>query len=44
MVRRVFELTAGHGVLVIDRGGDAMSLLSDWLKHDYRFVARLRGD
>jgi hypothetical protein len=43
-VRRVFELTAGRGVLVIDRGGDAMSLLSDWLDHDYRFVVRLRGD
>ena len=31
-------------MLVIDRGGDAMSLLSDWLDQDYRFVVRLRGD
>ena len=43
-VRKVFELTDGRGVLVIDRGGDAITLLGDWLAHDYRFVVRLRGD
>ncbi len=43
-VRKVFDLTDGRGVLVIDRGGDARTLLSDWLDHDYRFVVRLRGD
>ena len=43
-VREVFDLTEGRGVLVIDRGGDARNLLSDWLDHDYRFVVRLRGD
>ena len=43
-VRKVFELTDGRGVLVIDRGGDAITLLGDWLDHDYRFVVRLRGD
>ncbi len=43
-VRKVFELTDGRGVLVIDRGGDAIRLLADWLDHDYRLVVRLRGD
>jgi len=43
-VRKIFDLTDGRGVLVIDRGGDAMTLLGDWLDHDYRFVVRLRGD
>lgn len=43
-VRRVFDRTGGRGVLVIDRGGDARSLLDDWLDQDYRFVVRLRGD
>jgi hypothetical protein len=43
-VRKVFDLTDGRGVLVIDRGGDAIMLLADWLDHDYRFVVRLRGD
>jgi hypothetical protein len=43
-VREVFDLTEGRGVLVVDRGGDARNLLSDWLDHDYRFVVRLRGD
>jgi len=43
-VRKVFDLTDGRGVLVIDRGGDAIMLLGDWLDHDYRFVVRLRGD
>jgi len=43
-VRRVFRQTAGRGVLVIDRGGDARTLLADWLDHEYRFVVRLRGD
>lgn len=43
-VRKVFELTARRGVLVIDRGGDAIMLLGDWLDHEYRFVVRLRGD
>ena len=43
-VRRVFDLTDKRGVLVIDRGGDARTLLDDWLDNDYRFVVRLRGD
>lgn len=43
-VRRVFELTGKRGVLVVDRGGDARTLLDDWLDNDYRFVVRLRGD
>jgi hypothetical protein len=42
-VRKVFELTDGRGVLIIDRGGDAIMLLADWLNHDYRLVVRLRG-
>jgi hypothetical protein len=43
-VRKIFDLTNRRGVLVIDRGGDARTLLDDWLDHDYRFVVRLRGD
>ena len=43
-VRRVFTLTDGRGVLVMDRGGDARVFLDDWLDHAYRFVVRLRGD
>lgn len=43
-VRWVFELTEKRGVLVVDRGGDARTLLDDWLDNDYRFVVRLRGD
>lgn len=43
-VRRVFDLTDGRGVLVVDRGGDARVFLDDWLDHAYRFVVRLRGD
>ena len=43
-VQRVFRQTNGRGVLVIDRGGDARTLLSDWLDQGYRFVVRLRGD
>ena len=43
-VRRVFSLTGGRGVLVVDRGGDARVFLVDWLDHAYRFVVRMRGD
>jgi len=43
-VHRVFNLTDGRGILVIDRGGDARVLLDDWLDNVYRFVVRLRGD
>jgi len=43
-VRWVFELTKKRGVLVIDRGGDAIVFFQDWLDHQYRFVVRLRGD
>jgi len=43
-VRRVFTLTDGRGVLVVDRGGDARVFLDDWLDNAYRFVVRLRGD
>jgi hypothetical protein len=43
-VDRVFTQTQGRGVLVMDRGGDARSLLDDWLDKKYRFVVRLRGD
>ena len=43
-VRRIFSLTKGLGVLVVDRGGDARVFLDDWLDHTYRFVVRLCGD
>jgi len=43
-VHRVFTLTDGRGVLVVDRGGDARVFLDDWLDNAYRFVVRLRGD
>ena len=43
-VRRVFTLTDGRGVLVVDRGGDARVFLDDWLDNAYHFVVRLRGD
>jgi len=43
-VQRIFNLTDGRGVLVVDRGGDARVFLDDWLDHGYRFVIRLRGD
>ena len=43
-VQQVFRQTNGRGVLVIDRGGDARTLLSDWLDNKFRFVVRLRGD
>lgn len=43
-VQRVFTLTQGRGVLVVDRGGDARAFLDDWLDNGYRFVVRLRGD
>jgi len=43
-VRRIFAITSNRGVLVIDRGGDAIALFSDWLDHSIRFVVRLRGD
>ena len=43
-VRKIFTLTDGRGVLVVDRGGDGRVFLDDWLDHAYRFVVRLRGD
>jgi hypothetical protein len=43
-VRSIFAITGNRGVLVIDRGGDAIVLFSDWLDHSIRFVVRLRGD
>jgi len=43
-VHWVFELTEKRGVLVVDRGGDAHTLLEDWIDQEYRFVVRLRGD
>jgi len=43
-VRRVFTLTGGRGVLVVDRGGYARVFLDDRLDHAYRFVVRMRGD
>lgn len=43
-VRKIFSLSEGRGVLVLDRGGDARVFLEDWLDHGYRFVVRLRGD
>jgi len=43
-VDRVFTQTQGRGVLVMDRGGDARSLLDDWLNKKYQLVVRLRGD
>ena len=42
--RAADRLTNGRGVLVIDRGGDAIVLLGDRLDHEYRFMIRLRGD
>ncbi len=43
-VRKIFRRTNRHGVLVVDRGGDARVLLDDWLDQAIRFVVRLRGD
>lgn len=42
-VNKVFERTEGRGVLVVDRGGDARTLLDEWMDHEYRFVVRLQG-
>lgn len=42
-VHKVFELTGGRGVLIIDRGFDAGIMFEDWLDNKYRFVARLVG-
>jgi hypothetical protein len=42
-IHKIFELTDGRGVLVIDRGFDARVMFEDWLAHRYRFVARLVG-
>ena len=43
VVHKVFELTGGRGVLIIDRGFDAGIMFEDWLDNKYRFVARLVG-
>ena len=40
-VHKIFELTAGRGVLVVDRGFDGWVMFEDWLDNKYRFVARL---
>ncbi|MCX5636307.1 MAG: transposase [Planctomycetota bacterium] len=42
-VHKIFELTCGRGVLVIDRGFDGGIMFEDWLDNRYRFVARLVG-
>lgn len=42
-IHKIFELTGGRGVLVIDRGFDAGIMFEDWLDNRYRFVARLVG-
>jgi hypothetical protein len=42
-VERIFELTNGRGVLVVDCGFDARVMFEDWLAHKYRFVTRLVG-
>jgi hypothetical protein len=43
-VHRIFELTGGRVVLVVDRGFDAGVMFEDWLDRRYRFVARLVGN
>jgi len=43
-IHRIFELTAGRGVLVADRGFDAGVMFEDWLDNEYRFVTRLVGN
>jgi len=43
-VHKIFELTGGRGVLVIDRGLDSGIMFEDWLDNKYRFVARLVGN
>jgi hypothetical protein len=42
-IHKIFELTGGRGVMVIDRGFDAIIMFEDWLDNKYRFVARLVG-
>jgi hypothetical protein len=43
-IHKIFKLTGGRGVLVIDRGFDAGIMFEDWLDNSYRFVARLVGN
>ena len=42
-IHRIFDLTDKRGVLIADRGFDAIVLYDDWLDNDYRFVVRLVG-
>jgi hypothetical protein len=42
-IHKVFELTGGRGVMVIDRGFDSGIMFEDWLDNKYHFVARLVG-
>ncbi len=42
-IHKIFELTGGRGVMVIDRGFDAIIMFEDWLDNKYHFVARLVG-
>jgi len=42
-IHKIFQLTGGQGVMVIDRGFDSGIMFEDWLDNKYHFVARLVG-
>lgn len=42
-IHKIFKLTGGRGVMVIDRGFDSGIMFEDWLDNKYHFVARLVG-
>jgi len=42
-IHKIFKLTDGRGVMVIDRGFDSGIMFEDWLDNKYRFVGRLVG-
>ena len=43
-VRKIFELTNKHGVLVADRGFDSFVMFEDWMDNKYKFIVRLVGN
>jgi len=42
-IHKIFELTNGRGVMVVDRGFDSGIMFEDWLDNKYHFVVRLVG-
>lgn len=40
----IMTATQGHGILVVDRGGDRKTLIEPFLKEPYLFLIRQRGD